>query len=325
MISTQQIISAAFLYAATQATVLYAHGDHDDHGHDHDHGHHHQVLIREGHAGINLGYSEDKGLHFFVGVDGHDHGHGGHGAPVAPLHDHDHDHLEPGHAVFVVGGFGAVTIAQDDAVLSQFAPSGSTVFLISQRRQHHVPFLGIEAEELSTEQFTGNVSIGLDHFHTPENGRLVMFTLNALNEVTVFWDTAAETQNVYTLPVGAHRHMFWLFTAPGEYKIELEAEVMTVGGETLEAKAEFKFAIGGKYGFWKHFEKEAHEGWYHTDLGTVYAAQWPWFFRENDTWYFAYGTGGAQQLYWRWSHDDQGNWIVVDPAVLPQFWKLTSF
>ncbi|MDV7392801.1 hypothetical protein RZS08_15640, partial [Arthrospira platensis SPKY1] len=120
-------------------------------------------------------------------------------------------------------------------------------------------------------------------------------------------------------------HMFWFFSHPGEYKIELEAEVFTVGGEKMETKAEFKFAIGGKYGFWKHFEKEAAEGWYHTDLGKVFSAEWPWFYRENDTWYFAYGVGGAQQLYWRWSHDDQGNWIVVDPAQLPQFWKLTSF
>ncbi|MCD8483372.1 MAG: choice-of-anchor M domain-containing protein [Verrucomicrobia bacterium] len=317
MTNNYKLITLAVVYAAGQSTVLHAHGDHHDHDHDHDHGHH-RILVREGHVGIALGFSEEKGLHFFVGLDGHSHGHGGHDSSPVPMsdhghgHDHDHDHLDPDKVEFVVGGFGAVTIDTSEHFLAQFAPVGSTVFLIPQSRTSHIPYLGLETEELSHEQFAGSVSIELDHFHVPEGGRFAMFTVNALNEMTIFWDTASETQSPYMLPVGAHRHMFWLFTAPGEYKIELEAEAFTTGGDKLETKADFKFSIGGKAGFWKHFHEEEHEGWYHTDLGKVYASQWPWFYRENDTWYYAFGTGGPTQLYWRWDSDEMviGLWWI---------------
>lgn len=109
-------------------------------------------------------------------------------------------------------------------------------------------YLGLALEELDPSQWTGNLTLQLVALDGP--GDLIMFSYPFL----FFIDSrnGISASDATTLFVGSHRHVNWVFTAPGDYTVTFRwtgtlasggGVPINLQGQQVQANGAFRFFV----------------------------------------------------------------------------------
>jgi surface-anchored protein len=142
-----------------------------------------------------------------------------------------------------------------EAALAFLGHPGATVYILPQDETEGLLFPGLAADEITPGLFVGEtVNLRLASLAGP--GHLALYETGAFGVPTVFWNSAdgLTTADVFPAAVGSHAHLNWAFTAPGVYRVGLQATGTLVAGNqavasgvvifSFEIKAPVVFADG---------------------------------------------------------------------------------
>ena len=104
-----------------------------------------------------------------------------------------------------------------------------------------VLFLGIAADEIESGIFENDgVALNLASVEGP--GAVSLYSVDALGNPTVFFNSedGISQSDVFPLSTGAHSHQNWGFTAPGVYRVGLQASGTTLADEGQASASEVK-------------------------------------------------------------------------------------
>jgi surface-anchored protein len=124
---------------------------------------------------------------------------------------------------------------------------GDPVWILPQAEQEGLLFLGIAGDEISGGTFQGD-SVNLKLVGVRGPGNVFLYSEDGFGTPNApFFDTAdgIDGNDVFPVAVGGHSHQNWGFTAPGVYKVAVQAEgVAVAGGQTITSPvAEFTFEV----------------------------------------------------------------------------------
>lgn len=120
----------------------------------------------------------------------------------------------------------------DDARFDFLGAPGRTVFILPQDESEDVLFLGLAADEIPDGAFAGNfVNLRLVSLDGP--GHLALYTTDSFGAPTLFWNSAdgLDERDVFRAEVGSHLHANWAFSAPGVYRVGLQASGVLAASE----------------------------------------------------------------------------------------------
>ena len=125
--------------------------------------------------------------------------------------------------------------------------AGDPVWILPQTEQEGLLFLGIAGDEISGGTFQGD-SVNLKLVGVRGPGNVFLYSEDGLGTPNApFFNTAdgIDGNDVFPVAVGGHSHQNWAFTAPGVYKVAVQAEgVAVAGGQTITSPvAEFTFEV----------------------------------------------------------------------------------
>jgi surface-anchored protein len=154
------------------------------------------------------------------------------------LHVHDHDNnteWEPDEVLIQVGLAGMTT--QPGGAQWSFigAGAGNPIWILPQTQNPNLVFLGLAADEINLGVFDQNrVWLTLTGLSGP--GHFSLWTTDAFGNPTAHMSsangiTAADT---FLIPVGAHAHANWGFTATGMYEVFFQAHGF-INGQRVES------------------------------------------------------------------------------------------
>lgn len=139
------------------------------------------------------------------------------------LHVHDEGtdiEYSPPDAILVVGAAAQTTTP---AGLSALASTGSSLWVLPKTQNTSLLFLGFGSEELTSSDWTGNLTLSLKSVSGP--GNFGIFDTGTFGEIQIKMNSAdgiAAGDSLSLVP-GSHGHFNITFTAPGDYTIGLEA------------------------------------------------------------------------------------------------------
>ena len=163
-----------------------------------------QTFISSGHVDIGIGY-EDKAF---------------------DLHVHQEEPLEqefaPGEAVFAVGPASA-GVSPGGAYVSFLGAAGTPVWILPTAEKEQLPFLGFGTEELTAADWSGNITLSLKAISGP--GTFSVWGVSGFGapELKMSSVNGISADDRLLLVPGSHGHFNVGFSAPGDYRVTLEA------------------------------------------------------------------------------------------------------
>ena len=163
-----------------------------------------QTFIQSGHVDIGIGY-EDKAF---------------------DLHVHQEEPLEqefaPGEAVFAVGPASA-GVSPGGAYVSFLGAAGTPVWILPTAEKEQLPFLGFGTEELTAADWSGNITLSLKAISGP--GTFSVWGVSGFGapELKMSSVNGISADDRLLLVPGSHGHFNVGFSAPGDYRVTLEA------------------------------------------------------------------------------------------------------
>ncbi|NOS70375.1 MAG: hypothetical protein HOP33_10645 [Verrucomicrobia bacterium] len=122
---------------------------------------------------------------------------------------------------------------------------GSDVWILPKAQDPNLLFLGFGAEEIADGTFTNDqFTITLTGFGGP--GNLAIYDLDSFGDPIVWMNSAdgINGSDSRVLPSGAHSHINWAFSAPGDYTVTFEANANSVlNGPTSSGPVDYKFHV----------------------------------------------------------------------------------
>jgi surface-anchored protein len=108
-----------------------------------------------------------------------------------------------------------------------------------------VPWIGIGAEEIETGVFVGDtLGFRLKSVVAAPAGSEFIIYRSSLGVFDVSIDTQnLATYNALSVPAGGHRHFYFGFSEPGEYRLEFEASGTLIGGDAVTGSAVYAFTV----------------------------------------------------------------------------------
>jgi surface-anchored protein len=142
----------------------------------------------------------------------------------------------------------AQQIVPEDSAYSFLGVAGDTVYVLPQEEQEGVLYVGIAGDEIESGLFEGEaVSLHLVGVRGP--GNVSLYATDAFGAPQVFFNSGdgIDEQDVFPVAVGGHAHQNWAFTAPGVYKVDVQASGTLAGAsEAIQSEvATFTFHIVG--------------------------------------------------------------------------------
>lgn len=167
------------------------------------------------------------------------------GALEFHLHDETTDtEFDPAHVALQAGPATWQTVPENPAFGFLGTP-GDHLYVLPQEERAGVLYLGLAAAEVAPGAFVGDtVNVRLTAVAGP--GSVFYYGVDAFGAPTVHFNsgdglTAADAVPV---PAGAHAHRNWAFSAPGVYRVTLEASGELTGGGTVTSEPEtFLFEV----------------------------------------------------------------------------------
>ena len=163
-----------------------------------------QTFISSGHVDIGIGY-EDKAF---------------------DLHVHQEEPLDqefaPGEAVFAVGPASA-GVSPGGAYVSFLGAAGTPVWILPTAEKEQLPFLGFGTEELTAADWSGNISLSLKAISGPGTFSIWGVSGFGAPELKMSSVNGISADDRLLLVPGSHGHFNVGFSAPGDYRVTLEA------------------------------------------------------------------------------------------------------
>ncbi len=134
-----------------------------------------------------------------------------------------------------------------DPAFSFLGAADSDLYILPQDEQEGVLFLGIAGDEIELGVFESDVvSLSLVSVEGP--GNVFLYETDAFGAPEVFFNSAdgVDASDVFPVAVGGHAHQNWAFTAPGVYRVTLQASGTLAGGSASQSDpATFLFEVFG--------------------------------------------------------------------------------
>ncbi|NBQ26271.1 MAG: hypothetical protein EBU26_18830, partial [Verrucomicrobia bacterium] len=164
---------------------------------------------------------------------------------LALLDEANERELEPDQALL----YGVAATRQSvpaEASYGFLGNAGDSVWVLPQEEQEGVLYAGIAGDEIESGLFEGEaVSLQLVGVRGP--GNVSLYATDAFGAPQVFFNSGdgIDEQDVFPVAVGGHAHQNWAFTAPGVYKVDVQASGTLVGGsEAIQSEvATFTFYL----------------------------------------------------------------------------------
>jgi surface-anchored protein len=293
-----------------------------EHEPDHDLDHEHRMELREGHVDLLVLFEEGEGLHLALAAGEHEHEHveehgdDHHDDPhdeQDPHDDHDEDH---GHAhieladAVIVGGPAAAALVPAGDGFGFLGVAGDHVFVLPQAEAEHLPFLGLNTEELDPQLFEGDVTLTLMAVDGP--GTFFLYQTDAFGLPDLLLDGRGGLAGGVRLPLGTHSHANWAFTWPGEYVLTFVLTALQAGGEVLESEPQrLQVEIAGQ-----------GSGWFRGLGGSLLRGDdsgWAW--SREAGWIRPASAWGLDRIY---RMGATGDWIRAEPAHAPYYWNFNQ-
>ncbi|MDO5750450.1 MAG: TIGR03773 family transporter-associated surface protein [Rothia sp. (in: high G+C Gram-positive bacteria)] len=122
------------------------------------------------------------------------------------------------------------------------APAGTSVHMIGATQQPNVPWLGWNTQDSQLiSQASGPITMSLSDFSGP--GSMSVFLSGNFGSAgeKVFDSTS---RGSFDIPLNTHQHSNWVFTAEGEYTVQLTFTIPLKSGETVSTSGTLHFSVG---------------------------------------------------------------------------------
>ncbi len=161
------------------------------------------------------------------------------------VHHHDSGEFEPD-AVWLQVGSEALSQVPTNAAFSFLGEAGALLWVLPAVENHDLLFLGLGTEELASGIFSNDtVTLALKSVTGP--GDFVLYALDMFGNPVVSMNSrdGIGAADARALTAGGHVHVNWVFSAPGQYRIGLQASgVLAATGETNTSDiAEYLFDV----------------------------------------------------------------------------------
>jgi surface-anchored protein len=162
------------------------------------------TYLTKGHTDIDIGYDDDT---FELGIS--------HGEPEQ---DFDVNNT------VLVALAGAHTTVPANTNFSFLGSPGSDVWILPQVQNTNLLFLGFGAEDIDSGTFASNqLTLTLKYAAGP--GNFFVYWNDGFGTPTEWFSSEdAPGTDARIIPTGAHTHVNWAFSAPGDYTVVLQAD-----------------------------------------------------------------------------------------------------
>ena len=164
---------------------------------------------------------------------------------LALLDEANEREVEPNEALLQGVSATRQTVPEDPA-FGFLGAAGSGVWVLPQEETEGVLFLGIAGDEIESGVFE-NDSVDLQLVGVRGPGEVSLYAVNEFGAPAVFFNSGdgLDGSDLFPIRVGGHSHQNWGFTAPGVYKVTLQAAgTLAAGSERIQSeRVEFAFEI----------------------------------------------------------------------------------
>ena len=184
---------------------------------------------------------------------------------IAALDEANDREICPSELILQGGAATQIRVPDNEAFRFLGAP-GAIVNVLPQEEKAGVLFLGLAADEIESGIFENDaVALSLASVEGP--GAVSLYSVDGLGNPTVFFNSkdGLSQSDVFPLSAGDHSHQNWGFTAPGVYRVGLQAsgtladenqasasEVETFTFEILDESLSIGFNTDGRLILWWH-------------------------------------------------------------------------
>ncbi|MEI8227504.1 MAG: choice-of-anchor M domain-containing protein [Planctomycetota bacterium] len=126
--------------------------------------------------------------------------------------------------------------------------AGSNLWVLPKTKQNGILFLGIGAEEISSNDLAGSITLTFQSLSGPSGGVFSMWDFGTFGGLTPLVTSAwgFNLTNTLTIAAGGHTHFNYGFTAPGLYDVTFEATATlasSLGGGQVGGTGTFRFGV----------------------------------------------------------------------------------
>jgi surface-anchored protein len=126
--------------------------------------------------------------------------------------------------------------------------SGSNLWVLPKTSQPGVLFLGIGAEEISSSDLDGPITLAFQSLSGPSGSVFSMWDVGTFGNMTPLVTSASgfSLSNTLTIAAGGHTHFNYGFTTPGLYDVTFEATATlaeALGGGQVAGTGTFRFGV----------------------------------------------------------------------------------
>ena len=163
--------------------------------------------LTAGHTDIDIGYDDNT---FALGIS--------YGEP-----EQDFDV----HSTYLVALPGAHTTVPSDPSFSFLGSAGSGIWILPQVQNPSLLFLGFGAEDIAPGTFLNNqLTMTLENVSGP--GSFSIYLNDGFGNPTQWFTGGNGSQE--TIATGAHTHVNWAFSAPGDYEVTFQGDAQLPDG-----------------------------------------------------------------------------------------------
>lgn len=164
---------------------------------------------------------------------------------LALLDEANEREVEPNEAL-LQGARGTRQTVPGNPDFSFLGEAGNVVWVLPQDQTEGVLFLGIAGDEIASGVFE-NDSVDLQLVGVRGPGDVCLYAVDAFGSPQVFFNSGDGFDETDSFPVsvGGHSHQNWGFTAPGVYKVSLQASgTLTGAANPIQSEVvEFTFEL----------------------------------------------------------------------------------
>lgn len=155
--------------------------------------------------------------------------------------------FEPGAALLQLPALTQTTVPANTA-FAFLGEAGAPVWVLSQLQHPKLLFLGLATEEIEKGVFTNDeIKFTLKKVEGP--GDFFLYAVDGFRNPVVYWNShdGFGTNDTRTIITGGHEDMNWAFTAPGYYRVTIEASGTLADGNrfTQSGEATYHFEVIG--------------------------------------------------------------------------------
>ncbi len=151
--------------------------------------------------------------------------------------------FEPGAALLQLPALTQTTVPTN-AAFAFLGAAGAPVWVLPQVQHPKLLFLGLAAEEIEKGIFANDeIKFTLKKVEGP--GHFFLYAVDGFRSPVIYWNTrdGLSASDARTIVAGGHEDLNWAFTAPGYYRVTLEASGTLANGNRFTTSGDVTYHI----------------------------------------------------------------------------------